>query len=438
MLKALRLTLYAVLLMPALFIVLALGLAFYTLEKEPLVRDKPPVNYATIIAGKNLLKRINRQIGSSRNETITVIISEEELENLARMGAHTFEWFNAESNFVGASIQSHASLRLVLNPAGNYFNVSVQVNESNDGVHIDRVAIGPLEFSGRWILPLAARFADALLGDNQGSMLLDSVRGVQLNSNTALFTVIPPPNVKAHLKQAVRELQAARFPPGEQERVVHYYDLLTRMGERWRRSQLSFNAYLTPLMAEARGRDKPSSAIAENRAVIWALAIYFSNGEFETLLGRLVSSDRTLSLSPTGVALGGRQDLMLHFIYSAGITLATQQGIGFAAGEFKELLDSGSGGSGFSFADLAADRAGIAFVKAATASESGAQHLQQSIVAHKGESAFFPSISGLSEGLSAAQFRRMYGSTESQEYRSQVELIDERIARLPVYQAFAQ
>ena len=129
---------------------------------------------------------------------------------------------------------------------------------------------------------------------------------------------------------------------------------------------------------------------------------------------------------------------MLHFIYSAGITLATQQGIGFAAGEFKELLDSGSGGSGFSFADLAADRAGIAFVKAATASESGAQHLQQSIVAHKDESAFFPSISGLSEGLSAAQFRRMYGSTESQEYRSQVELIDERIARLPVYQAFAQ
>ena len=50
---------------------------------------------------------------------------------------------------------------------------------------------------------------------------------------------------------------------------------------------------------------------------------------------------------------------------SAGIKLIADSGISFAAGEFKELLDALSGGSGFSFADLAADRAGTHFAKMA-------------------------------------------------------------------------
>jgi hypothetical protein len=126
---------------------------------------------------------------------------------------------------------------------------------------------------------------------------------------------------------------------------------------------------------------------------------------------------------------------MAHFVYSAGITLATRQGIGIAAGEFKELLDSGNGGSGFSFADLAADRAGVRFVVAAISSESTARHLQQSIVVNNSEGAFFPDITGLAEGLSEVQFKQRYGSTQSESYRKQVALIDQRIARLPVHQS---
>jgi hypothetical protein len=112
--------------------------------------------------------------------------------------------------------------------------------------------------------------------------------------------------------------------------------------------------------------------LVENRAVSWALAIYLSYGAMETLVGDLVSGQRALVRPTSRVTLGARWDLMAHFIYSAGITLATQQGIGIAAVEFKELLDSGKSGSGFSFADLAADRAGVRFVDVATGSESTA------------------------------------------------------------------
>ena len=41
--------------------------------------------------------------------------------------------------------------------------------------------------------------------------------------------------------------------------------------------------------------------------------------------------------------------------------MASSGGAAFSAGEYKELLDSNPYGSGFSFDDLAADRAGIRF-----------------------------------------------------------------------------
>jgi hypothetical protein len=301
---------------------------------------------------------------------------------------------------------------------------------SSQGIEVDRLTVGPLQMPGRWLLPLVARLVDTLLREDQASLLLAGAHEFRIKGDSALLDVVPPPDLKAQLKQAVRILQASRLPPGDQERILHYYNLLVGIGAANSRRTESLNHYLTPLMAEAAKR---GSAVAENRAAIWALNIYFSNGALEALIGKVVSAQRALVRSPPGVTLGGREDLLLHFLYSGGIALATQQGIGIAAGEFKELLDSGYGGSGFSFADLAADRAGLEFVTAATASEDEARRIQERIIAGNREADFFPDISGLTEGLSDAQFEQQYGDVQSERYRRQVELIDRLIARLPIY-----
>ena len=435
MLKALRLTIICAIFLPALIVTATVALAFYVVDKEPLVRHSAPVDSETVAASKALLQRIVFQVESADAGGTTLAVTEGELRHLAQMGSHTFARLDTDVYFDGGTINSRVSLRLIPNPVGDYLNLVFQVGQSSEGINIDRLSIGPLNLPGRWLLPLAAYLADNLLQDQQASLLLASVRGFRIEGDTALLSVQPPPDVKAQLKQAVKTLQASRFPPGEQERVVHYYELVAGLTEQGDRRGRSLSAYLAPLMVEAKNRRERSSAVAENRAVIWALTIYFSYGAFETLVGDLVSSQRALVRPPSGVTLGGRWDLMAHFIYSAGITLATQQGIGIAAGEFKELLDSGNGGSGFSFADLAADRAGVQFVTAATSGESAARQLQQGIVANNSEAAFFPDISGLAEGLSDVQFRRQYGSTQSESYRKQVALIDQRIARLSVYQS---
>ena len=433
MLNAVRWIALCAALLPVLAVVVLVSLAFYSLEEAPLVPRNAPADYATVAAGKALAKRIKIQVEAAEGHATMLAVTEKELDQLAQLGSHTFAWLNTDIEFDRAAIHTMASVHLPTNPFGEYLNMDVRVNQSSAGVAIDRVSIGPLQFSGRWLLPLAARLLDVLLPNEQASTLLASVREFRIDGETALLNVVPPADVKVQLKQAVRTLQAARFPSGEGERVGHYYDLLVALGSSVDARNESLNTYLTPLMVEAADRGANSSATTENRAAIWALVIYFSNGAFETLVGKLVSAQRSLVRAPSEVTLAGREDLMAHFLYSAGSMLATLQGIGIAAGEFKELLDSGDGGSGFSFADLAADRAGIAFVTAATASEEQAQQLQKSIIASNAEAAFFPDVSGLIEGLSEEQFRQGYGNAKSQRYRAQVEQIDSRIVRLPVY-----
>jgi hypothetical protein len=437
MLNILRWIVLCLLVLPVLLVLAALALALYALDDQPLVARGAAADYTTVAAGKALIKRIKIQVEAADEHGTVLVVSEDELQRLAQLGSHTFDWLNTELDFANDGIHARASVHLPANPLGGYLNLGAQLAPSPGGISVARIAIGPLDFSGRWLLPLAARSLDVLLPDKQASSLLASVHGMQIDGAIARFNVYPPPDIKARLKAAVRTLQASRFPPGEEERALHYYNLLVRIGGWDAAEALSLNHYLTPLMASAAERSIRGSAVTENRAVIWALVIYFSNGAFENLLGKLVSGQRQLIYAPADVTLADRRDLTLHFLYSAGIALATQQGIGIAAGEFKELLDSGDGGSGFSFADLAADRAGIRFVNAATVDEVQARQLQARFLARCTEADFFPDVSGLQEELSEAEFVQEYGSTRSRDYLQQVEQIDRRIDELPAYSGMA-
>lgn len=437
MLRALRWLLLCTILLLLLFAGAAVALFLYALEQEPLVPRSAPADYTTVADGKAFVNRIKMQIESADAEGTTLTVTEGELNQLAQLGSHTFKWASADVEIDGTTLDARMSVQLPHNPFGQYLNLAAQVGSSSTGIGIDQLAVGPLHFSGRWLLPLVARMMDALLRNQQASEVLAGVSGMQVEGDTALFNVFPPPDVKENLKQAITTLQAYRFPDGEEERVTHYYDLLAKEGELPDVRIQSLSEYLAPLMREAAIRSVDSSAVAENRAAIWALVIYFSDGGFETLIGTLVSSQRELVYAPYDVRLAQRQDLRLHFLTSAGIALASQQGISIAAGEFKELMDSGDGGSGFSFVDLAADRAGIHFVALAMAGEEEARQLQKQLAQIQGEASFFPDTSGLIEGISDAQFRERYGDMESARYLEEVARIDQRIKSLLIYKRAA-
>ena len=174
-----------------------------------------------------------------------------------------------------------------------------------------------------------------------------------------------------------------------------------------------------------------SSAALENEAAIMALAIYAGHRRFSTLFG-----DLSIALDPVPTVqakplLASRQDLSLHFIFSAAIKLLSEQGISIAVGEFKELMDRGEGGSGYSFVDLAADMAGANFAALAVDPNS-AEKLQNIMSLEPNELLFFPSIEGLEEGMSKSQFKQRYTDIESNKYIGVVKNIESRIERLPI------
>ena len=78
------------------------------------------------------------------------------------------------------------------------------------------------------------------------------------------------------------------------------------------------------------------------------------------------------------VTLDGRDDFAKHFMVSAAIAAYADTALSDAIGLYKEIEDSRIG-SGFSFNDIAADRAGTKFGEKAVVSEASAQQLQRRV-----------------------------------------------------------
>jgi hypothetical protein len=170
------------------------------------------------------------------------------------------------------------------------------------------------------------------------------------------------------------------------------------------------------------------NAVAENQAALAALGIALGDARVRHLAG--FEPGRSYPRIKTQV--GGRttilrrNDLCRHFVVSAALTVLAGKSVSAAAGLLKEQLDAADGGSGFSFADLAADKAGVMFAERAIASEDAARAFQLRIAAEWQVDDLMPSIVGLPEGLSDEEVQEL-GGAGGKQFRAQVEEIDRRL-----------
>ena len=134
------------------------------------------------------------------------------------------------------------------------------------------------------------------------------------------------------------------------------------------------------------------------------------------------------------LTLNGRLDSPLHFLISA--VLAAQVGVGVAdtAGLYKEVSDA-QGGSGFSFNDLAADRAGTRFGLLAV---NAPQRLQATLAAGVRERDLMPDVNDLPDGLTAAEFAERFGRVGTPAYQHMMADIEARLDRCRIFQPAAK
>lgn len=192
-----------------------------------------------------------------------------------------------------------------------------------------------------------------------------------------------------------------------------------------------FAALVESAFAKARHDSAGGGAVLQNRAAILALGIALGHEKIARLAGLGGDTDlvRQASAARGNATLRGREDWPRHYLASAALAVLENPFFSDSAGLAKEALDTINSGSGFSFADLAADKAGILFAEAATRNEASARDMQARLQKGFDVDAFFPPVSDLPEGLSPEQFRNQYGGVGGRGYRRTLQEIDRRLSR---------
>lgn len=412
------------------------ALVSLVIDSQPLVSRSITPGPEDAQKAKALLKQLlHRQ---NRHKPVTFSATAAELNAITAFLSRGSDRLTGQVYLSQQGLDGSFSIRLPKTPLGEYINLSWRVAPSDTGLAIDQITLGGLNIPGALALQTAQTGADLLLGEQLGRQLLSSIKKVSFAPGKMTVIFSSGAQLSALKKRLQTRLLAFRDDEvrhQKRDKIRFYYQQLSGMGQLAPdQKKVSLTHFMAPLFALAETRSRQASPVEENEAALFALAIYLGSHQFEKFTGSMDGSEKRIKgARPGHVVLGGRKDLRLHFLVSAGLKQLADAEIGFVIGEFKELLDSGKGGSGFSFIDLAADRAGLAFSSRATASPESARKFQSLMARTTDETSYFPDFSDLEEGLDQKHFAEYYADIDSERYVDIVRLIDQRLENLPLY-----
>ena len=173
-----------------------------------------------------------------------------------------------------------------------------------------------------------------------------------------------------------------------------------------------------------------TDAVHPNKAAILALGVILGEERVARVAKRPINIKRIKEFDAlrNRITLVGRNDLARHFWVSAALAILSDEKRSMTVGIAKEMMDATEGGSGFSFDDLAADRAGTLLAVVATKNELNARNLQTRIGQGVVIADFFPGIEGLPSGLSRDEFQSQYGGLGGKVTLRLAEEIEYRLA----------
>ncbi|MFC3121182.1 hypothetical protein [Agaribacter flavus] len=414
-----------------LLILVLASVLFIDLSADVQAQSSKQIDQAESV---NTLLADVRYVFRKRYQAHQLHVNETQANSLAGFVQRAKDQASADLNFNDEYIVVSMSYQLI-NWFDLFANVHVVVKEGK-GLEIDSVRIGSVTLPGNWALGIAESIVNSYTNTELATTAISSIDSIQINNKDLTLSLNP---LDALLRE-IKNIETGSVDDNDKIlkiRVAHYLRLLDGMylpPVNADQVSVSLNELLVPLMQEAQtmSQAEGGSATLENEAVLLAVAIYAGHRRFATIVGNMDFALAKIPQLTKKPALANRQDLSLHFIFSAAIKLLSEQGVSVAVGEFKELMDRGEGGSGYSFVDLAADMAGAQFAALAVNPKT-AERVQQVLIVADNESAYFPSIEGLEEGMSKAEFTKKYKEVDSSEYQSVVAQIEKRLKDLAVY-----
>jgi hypothetical protein len=315
------------------------------------------------------------------------------------------------------------SIKLPDLPLSGYVNIEAVAHQTSTLPEFDRVQVGQLPVPGfiaNWLLRHAVARLD---GSESAQAALDAVRTVRFAPGYLV--------VEYQWQDDLPErLRAALMPKAEQERLRAYQEQLVAItASPALARQISLVDLIRPLMKLAAARSAGGEALAENRAALIVAAFYVNGRGLAAIVPGAKEWARAM---PRKVMLAGRRDFAQHFTVSAAIAATAGSPLADVIGLYKEVEDS-RGGSGFSFGDIAADRAGTIFGQNACSSAAGARGLQARIAAGLVESDMMPRADDFPEALSEAEFKSRFGGVGAPAHARMMGEIERRLRALALY-----
>ena len=320
------------------------------------------------------------------------------------------------------SARLQLSLPVPANRFGRWLNIDAQLRETPGLPTLQHLGVGRLQVPG-WLaeaaLPPLLALADLR---KQADMVRRLVSQVVMLPQQLNVTYALPASPQ-------QELAVGLLTPDDQARLQVYTQRLAGLSVQLAATgPVSLARLLPPVFALARERSTDSATGArENRAALMALAFLVND---QALPGFLADLPGANPGRPLQVTLLGRHDTPQHFLISAALSAKGGGALADAIGLYKEVADS-QGGSGFSFNDLAADRAGTRLGLLAVGDPLA---FQARLAAGVIEADLMPTVADLPESMNAREFRNRFGGVGAPAYLQMMADIETRLNGLSLLQ----
>ncbi len=405
-----------------LLLLAAAGLA---LDDAPTLPQTAAVAPGDIERALQLLQR-NDPRGKLPGITRAVVLGERDLALLIIQATRRFGPARAQVALQDRTARVQASLPLPGKLLGAWLNLDLRLSQSTELPTVQQLHLGRLPVPGWLAEQLLPQALAAMNLRAQGALAQRLVSHVGFQPRSLVLAYAWP----ADLQQ---DLAGSLVPAAEQARLAVYSDRLAALGtELASTGPVSLARLLPPLFTLARQRSRDSaSAALENRAALIALA-FVVNGQNASALRNSFRGDfrpqtpAHPASQPLNITLLGRRDTPQHFLVSAALSAEGGGPLSDAIGLYKEVADS-RGGSGFSFNDLAADRAGTRLGQQAMRHPLAVQAL---LAAGVQEHELMPTVADLPESLTSQEFQRRFGGIGGLAYQQMMIDIESRLDRL--------
>lgn len=311
-----------------------------------------------------------------------------------------------------------ATLPLPWFPPGGFLNFQIELIQTNTLPKISAFSVGHLTVPAFIANNLVSFTLSMLPFEIDWQEIGRMLKTVRFANRQVLASYTWQGNLPA-------QLGGALLSSRERELLWIYQARLAELSRSTKRN-IALTALLNGLFHLAEQRSKLTDAAKENRAALRVLGFYVTQKD----LGQLMPANKRWPRPIwRRVLLQGREDFSKHYLLSALLAADAGSPLANAVGLYKEIQDS-RGGSGFSFNDLAADRAGTLMGERAIGGHTAVA--VQQLLAVAAQSDIMPETADLPEFMPEAEFNRRYGGIEGTAYRDMMLEIERRIAALTI------